>query len=252
MDANVQQHEVTKEHILDLVRAYINQQTTPKFVPGKSRVHYAGRVYDADEVCNLVDAALDFWLTLGPYGRKMEQALSEFQGCADTVLACSGSAANLVAMAALCAESVEGHLCPGDEVITPAVTFPTTFNPIVQHGMTPVVVDCDVETLNINPELFAEAIGPKTRAVFLPHTLGNPFDLDTVTRLCHEHHLWLIEDTCDAFGSTWNGKRVGTFGALGTLSCYPAHHITMGEGGAVFVNDDRLTRTVRSVRDWGR
>ena len=242
-----------KAEILEKVRRYweVAHQPAP-FVPMKSRVNYAGRVYGPEELVNLVDAALDFWLTLGPWGDLFEAKLRKYLGCRDVVLVNSGSTANLTAVMALMSPLLDDPLRPGDEVITPAVTFPTTLAPLVHGGLIPVFVDCEVGTYNVNPRLLEGAIGPKTRAMMIPHTLGNPCDLDVIMDLVKRHKLYLIEDTCDALGGTWRGKPVGTFGDLATLSFFPAHHITMGEGGAVVVNNPQLAKIVRSVRDWGR
>ena len=245
--------EQLKQQILGLVRRYweVAHQPAP-FVPLKSRVNYAGRVYGPEELVNLVDASLDFWLTLGPWGDLFEAKLRKSLGCRDVVLVNSGSTANLTAVMTLMSPLLDDPLRPGDEVITPAVTFPTTLASLVHGGLIPVFVDCEIGTYNVNPRLLEGAIGPKTRAMMIPHTLGNPADLDVITDLVRRHHLYLIEDACDALGGTWRGKPVGTFGDLATLSFFPAHHITMGEGGAVVVNNPKLAKIVRSVRDWGR
>ncbi len=245
--------ERLKQEILERVRRYWELAHRPApFVPMKSRVNYAGRVYGAEELVNLVDASLDFWLTLGPWGDLFEAKLRKYLGCRDVALVNSGSTANLTAVMALMSPLLDNALRPGDEVITPAVTFPTTLTPLVHGGLIPVFVDCEVGTYNVNPRLLQSAIGPKTRAIMVPHTLGNPCDLDVVTDLVKRHNLYLVEDTCDALGGTWRGKPLGTFGDLATLSFFPAHHITMGEGGAVLVNNPKLAKIVRSVRDWGR
>lgn len=245
--------ETLKGEILDKVKRYyeLAHQNQP-FTPFKSRVNYAGRVFGAEEMQNAADAVLDFWLTLGPWGDSLERSLREFLGSAGVALVNSGSSANLTAVATLMSPLVENPLQPGDEVITPAVTFPTTLAPIVQHGLVPVLVDVELGTYNINPQLIESAISPRTRAVMVPHTLGNPVDLDVICGLARKHGLYLIEDSCDALGSEWEGRRVGTFGDLGTLSFYPAHHMTMGEGGAVIINRAKYGRIVRSIRDWGR
>lgn len=245
--------EVLKQEILEKVRAYhsLAHRRGP-FVPGESRVLYAGRTFGAEEVVNVVDAGLDFWLTLGPYGDLFERQLATYVGCRDAVLVNSGSSANLTAVMALMSPQLERPLQRGDEVITPAVTFPTTLAPIVQCGLVPVFVDCELGTYNVDPEQLEAAISPRTRALFIPHTLGNPFALDVITELARQHELFLLEDSCDALGATFDGRRVGTFGELASLSFYPAHQMTMGEGGAVLVNHARYQRIVRSVRDWGR
>jgi CDP-6-deoxy-D-xylo-4-hexulose-3-dehydrase len=242
-----------KAEILDKVHRYWQVAHRPApFVPSKSRVNYAGRVFGAEELANLVDASLDFWLTLGPWGDLFEAKLRKYLGCRDVVLVNSGSTADLAAVMALMSPLLDRPVRPGDEVITPAVTFPTTLVPLVHGGLIPVFVDCEVGTYNVNPRLLEGAIGPKTRAIMIPHTLGNPCDLDVIMDLVRRYDLYLIEDTCDALGGTWRGKPLGTFGDLATLSFFPAHHITMGEGGAVVVNNPKLARIVRSVRDWGR
>jgi CDP-6-deoxy-D-xylo-4-hexulose-3-dehydrase len=250
-----------RAEILELVREYHDAAHQPKpFVPGQSRVNYSGRVYDEREMVNLVDSALDFWLTLGPYGEKLEARMQAFYGARDFVLVNSGSSANLLMVSTICSpeldqllgEAEKPGLQPGDEVITPAVTFPTTLTPIVQNRLIPVFVDCEVGTYNVNPRLLEDAIGPRTRAMLLPHTLGLPNAMDVVTDIARRHHLWLLEDSCDALGATYDGKLIGTFGDMASLSFYPAHQMTMGEGGGVIINHPRLKKTARSIRDWGR
>jgi CDP-6-deoxy-D-xylo-4-hexulose-3-dehydrase len=245
--------ERLKQEILGKVRDYYRLVHEPKaFVPYKSRVQYSGRVFGDEEIVNLVDSSLDFWLTLGPWGDLFEQKMKRLLGARDFVLVNSGSTANLTAVMALSAREVERPLRPGDEVITPAVTFPTTLAPIVHCGLIPVFVDCEVGTYNINPRLLEGALSERTRAIVVPHTLGNPCDLDVIGDLAKRRGLYLVEDSCDALGATFNGKPVGTFGDLATVSFFPAHQITMGEGGGVVVNNARLARAVRSIRDWGR
>ena len=247
------QAKMLKKEIFQKVKEYYEMVHKAKeFVPGKSKIHYAGRVYDEQEMINMVDAVLDFWITLGPYGDQLEKELASFLGVREALLVNSGSSANLVAISALMSPQLDDHLSPGDEVITPAVTFPTTFTPIIQNGLTPVVVDCELGTYNIAPGSIEEAISPKTRAMFLPHTLGNPCQMDKIVEICSKHKLYLIEDACDALGAKYDDKSVGTFGDFSTLSCYPAHHISMGEGGVIFTNSAMLARIARSVRDWGR
>lgn len=242
-----------RQEIFSKVAEYYNLVHRPReFVPGKSRIHYAGRVWDEEEMINIVDATLDFWITLGAYAQKLETGLARFLGIREVILVNSGSSANLIALTSLLSDQLENRLMPGDEVITPAVTFPTTLTPILQNGLIPVMVDCELGTYNIDPNLLEEAISPKTRALFIPHTLGNPCEMDRMMALCSKYNLFLIEDVCDALGAKYDGKLVGTFGHFGTLSFYPAHHITMGEGGAVFTNDKNLAKIARSVRDWGR
>jgi CDP-6-deoxy-D-xylo-4-hexulose-3-dehydrase len=216
-------------------------------------VRYAGRVFDEKEMVNLVDASLDFWLTAGRYAEEFESSFAAYFDVSDAILVNSGSSANLVAMSALTSPKLgERQLKAGDEVITAAVGFPTTVAPIVQNRLIPVFVDVEVGTYNVTPEALAEAIGPDTRAIFMAHTMGNPYALDGVMELANKHNLWLIEDNCDALGSRYQGKLTGTFGDLATCSFYPAHHITMGEGGCVVTNSGDLARIARSFRDWGR
>ncbi len=222
------------------------------FVPGKTRIHYAGRVYDERDLVAMTDAVLDFWLTLGRHADEFERKLSAFLGASEVVLVNSGSSANLAAVTSLCSPELDNSLRPGDEVITPAVTFPTTVAPLIQNRLVPVFVDCDLGTYTMNLAATEEAISERTRAILVLHNLGNPCDMDVILRLAEEHDLYVIEDTCDALGSRFSGRPVGGFGHLGTLSFYPAHHITTGEGGAVVTSDKKLARIVRSIRDWGR
>jgi CDP-6-deoxy-D-xylo-4-hexulose-3-dehydrase len=230
----------------------LRQAARKPFQPGTSAVPYGGRVYDEREVQAAVKASLDFWLTLGKEGDAFEKELGTFLGIENVCLVNSGSSANLLAFAALTSPKLPRPLRPGDEVITVAAAFPTTVNPIVQYGCVPVFVDVDMRTMNIDASRLEAAASPKTRAVFLAHTLGNPFDVGAVTAFCREHDLYLIEDNCDALGSRYKGMLTGTFGHLGTSSFYPPHHITMGEGGAVYTGDAQLDVIVRSLRDWGR
>lgn len=247
------QAERLKQEILDKVKQYYELVHRPSaFTPYKTRIQYSGRVFGEQEMRNLVDSALDFWLTLGPYGELFEQQMKRFFGCKDFVLVNSGSSANLAAVLTLMSQQLDQPLQPGDEVVTPAVTFPTTLAPLVHSGLIPVFVDCEVGTYNINPYLLEDAVSEKTRAIMIPHTLGNPCDMDIICDLVKRHNLYLIEDSCDALGATFRDRLAGTFGDLATLSFYPAHHITVGEGGGVVVNNARLARIVRSVRDWGR
>jgi CDP-6-deoxy-D-xylo-4-hexulose-3-dehydrase len=239
--------------IFDRVRAYYEVvHKEKKFIPFKTPISYAGRVFDEREMINLVDSALDFWLTLGPYGDLFEKKMTRFFGARDFVLVNSGSSAVLLAVSSLTPGDLEGHLEKGDEVITSAVTFPNTLAPIIQNGLIPVFVDAEVETYNINPHLIEEAISSRTRALIIPHTLGNPCDMDIICDIAYRYGLLLIEDACDALGSTFQGKLVGTFGDMATLSFFPAHHITMGEGGGVVINKAKFSKIARSLRDWGR
>ncbi len=223
------------------------------FVPGKTPVRYAGRVFDEREMKNLVDASLDFWLTAGRYAEEFESRFAEFFGLSDAILVNSGSSANLVAVSALTSSKLgDRRLKPGDEVITAAAGFPTTVAPIVQNRLIPVFVDVRIGTYNVLPDEVAAAVGPRTRAIFLAHTMGNPFDLEAVCEIARSHDLWLIEDNCDALGSRYDGKLTGTFGQIASTSFYPAHHITMGEGGCVVTDSEEIARVARSFRDWGR
>jgi CDP-4-dehydro-6-deoxyglucose reductase, E1 len=243
-----------RQQILQLVTEYTKQRHAPrKFVPGESVVPPSGKVFGAEEVCNAVDASLDFWLTTGRFNASFERKLAEFLDVRWTVTTNSGSSANLLALAALTSNKLgEEALKPGDEIITVAAGFPTTVNPAVQYGLIPVFVDVDIPTYNIQTEKIEAAITEKTAAIMVAHTLGNPFNVAEVMRIARKYDLWVIEDCCDALGSRYGGQMVGTFGDVGTLSFYPAHHITMGEGGAIFSNDNRLKVLVESFRDWGR
>lgn len=222
------------------------------FEPGTSPVPYAGRVFDEREIQNLVDAALDGTLTLGRYGRLFEERLKRFLGVPHATLANSGSSANLLAVAALASPLLDRPLAPGDEVITVAASFPTTIAPLLFHQLVPVFLDVDGEAGNLRADLLEEAVTERTRAVMVAHTLGVPFDLDRVQAFCRKYNLFLVEDACDALGSRWRGRPVGTFGDLATFSFYPAHQITMGEGGAVVCRSGTLFRALNSIRDWGR
>ena len=223
------------------------------FVPGETRLAYGGRVFDEAELDLLVDASLDFWLTYGRYSDRFERELAAYLGVKHCLLVNSGSSANLLAFMALTSEKLgKRRVRRGDEVITVAAGFPTTVTPIVQYGAVPVFVDVRPDTANVDVEQLAAAVGPLTKAVFLAHTLGNPFDVDAVLRLCERHGLWLIEDNCDALGSLYRDRRTGGFGHIGTSSFYPPHHMTMGEGGAVYTGDAQLAEILASLRDWGR
>ena len=223
------------------------------FVPGETRLAYGARVFDEDELDLLVDASLDFWLTYGRYSERFEHELAAYLGVKHCLLVNSGSSANLLAFMALTSEKLgERRVKRGDEVITVAAGFPTTVAPIVQYGAVPVFVDVRPETANVDVEALEGAVGPLTKAVFLAHTLGNPFDVAAVHALCERHGLWLIEDNCDALGSLYGGRLTGGFGHVGTSSFYPPHHMTMGEGGAVYTGDALLAEVLASLRDWGR
>lgn len=223
------------------------------FRPGESYINYGGRKYDEREMIGLMDAALDFWLTAGRNAAELEERFAATVGLKHCLLTNSGSSANLLAIACLTSPKLgKRRLVPGDEVITTACGFPTTVAPIVQNQLIPVLVDVDLRTYNADLASIRKAISPRTKAIFLAHTLGNPFEADAVQKIAREHDLWLIEDTCDALGSLYNGQQVGTFGDISTFSFYPAHHITTGEGGAVLTNSSKLERLIRSFRDWGR
>lgn len=227
--------------------------TPPPFEPGKTPVSCSGKVYDEKEIISVVDASLDFWLTTGRYASIFEESLASLLGVGHCLLTNSGSSANLLAISALTSPKLgDRQLRPGDEVITVAAGFPTTVTPIVQNRLAPVFVDVEPETYNADVKQLEAAVSSKTRAIILAHTLGNPFNLDAVSQIARKHNLWLIEDNCDALGSTYKGRFTGTFGDLATLSFYPAHHITMGEGGAVLTSAPLLKRIVESFRDWGR
>jgi CDP-6-deoxy-D-xylo-4-hexulose-3-dehydrase len=225
----------------------------PAFIRGESAVPVSGKVLFPADFEALVDASLDGWLTAGRFHDSFQRALSRYVGARNAIFVNSGSSANLVALSALTSPKLgKKRLLPGDEVITVAAGFPTTVNPIIQNGLRPVVVDIELGTYDAISEQLKEAVGPKTRAIMMAHTLGNPFDLDTVRALCKEHGLWLVEDACDSLGSTYDGQKTGSFGDTATLSFYPAHHITTGEGGAVFVKSPLVRKQVESFRDWGR
>ena len=223
------------------------------FTPGVDAVPVSGKVLTPEDFVSLVDSSLDGWLTAGRFTKQFERELADFVGARSSLFVNSGSSANLVALSGLTSPKLGARaLKPGDEVLTVAMGFPTTINPIIQNGLRPVVVDVDLNTLDAISERLEEAVSSKTKAIMMAHTLGNPFDVDTVQRLCKEHDLWLIEDSCDALGSTYNGKKTGSFGDTATVSFYPAHHITTGEGGAVFVKSPLVRKQVESFRDWGR
>jgi CDP-6-deoxy-D-xylo-4-hexulose-3-dehydrase len=240
--------------ILEMVERYARLAHAPApFVAGQSPVPVSGRVYGPEDMVSLVDSSLDFWLTTGRFNDQFEKLLEEFLGLRFALTVNSGSSANLVAFGALTSHLLgDAALRPGDEVITAATGFPTTVNPILQYGLVPVFVDAHIPTYNIDSAQIEAAITDRTRAIMVAHTLGNPFDLDTVMALAKRYNLRVIEDCCDALGARYRGRSVGTFGDAGTLSFYPAHHITMGEGGAVFTNDPTLKRAMESLRDWGR
>ncbi|RMG35406.1 MAG: lipopolysaccharide biosynthesis protein RfbH [Methanobacteriota archaeon] len=246
--------EQLRQEIFSLVIKYYQEVFNEnRFIPGESPVPVSGRVFDSEELICLVDASLDFWLTAGRYAEQFEKDFARFLSVRHTLLCNSGSSANLLAVSALTSPRLgKRRLQPGDEVITVAAGFPTTVNPIIQNGLVPVFLDIELGTYNVDVRYLEEAIGPRTKAIMLAHTLGNPFNLDVVLDVAKRHNLWVIEDNCDALGSTYKGKFTGTFGDLATVSFYPAHHITMGEGGAVLTNNPLLKKLVESFRDWGR
>lgn len=258
MKQNWECEKDARQEILNLVSDYYHTYKEEKNVyePGK-KIPYAGRVYDEKEMCRLTESVLDFWLTSGRFVKEFEQEFSKWLGVRYASLVNSGSSANLIALAALTSQELgERAIKPQDEVITVAAAFPTTVNPIIQYGAIPVFLDVVIPQYNIDIKRLEDAYSPKTKAVFLAHTLGNPFDLSAVKSFCDKHNLWLIEDNCDALGGTYtyNGKEcmVGTIGDIGTSSFYPPHHMTMGEGGCVYTNNSLLHKMIRSFRDWGR
>lgn len=246
--------EEIRQQIAGLVDEYAKHAFASKpFLRGLSAIPPSGKVLGAQELKNMVDASLDGWLTTGRFNEEFEKRLAAYLGVASVLTVNSGSSANLVAFSTLTSPRLgDRAIVPGDEVISVAAGFPTTVNPIIQHGVVPVFVDVELGTYNIDASKIEAAITSRTKAVMLAHTLGNPFNLDVVKALCVKYGLWLVEDCCDALGSTYAGRKVGTFGDIGTLSFYPAHHITMGEGGAVFTNNPELKSIAESIRDWGR
>jgi CDP-4-dehydro-6-deoxyglucose reductase, E1 len=246
--------ESLRSEIIEKTIAYYNAKFSPgEFVAGKSRVNYAGRVFDAQELINAVEASLDFWLTEGRFSEDFSEKISEFLGIDHVLLTNSGSSANLLAFSALTSEKLgDRRLLPGDEVISVAAGFPATVTPILQYGLIPVFVDVHIPTYNIDISMLKDAITPKTKCIFLAHTLGNPYDIDSIMQIAEENNLWVIEDNCDAFGSNYKNQKTGTRGHISTISFYPAHHITTGEGGAICTNDPLLAQLVRAFRDWGR
>ena len=248
----VRAEQVRAEILAKVAEYYRLRYANRSDAPGEALVQYAGRVFDEHELIKGVEAVLEFQLTGGHFEREFADGLKTLLDRREVLLVNSGSSANLVAMSALCGQQQPDRLVPGDEVITPAATFPTTLAPIVQNQLVPVLVDCELGTYNLDPEQLAAAYSDRTRAIFVPHTLGNPADMARIMDFARQHKLYVIEDTCDALGSRFASQYCGTFGQLATLSFYPAHHITTGEGGAVCTNDPALGRVARSVRDWGR
>jgi CDP-4-dehydro-6-deoxyglucose reductase, E1 len=243
-----------RSRILEMVEEYAQEAFPPReFVPGVSPVPVSGRVFDGDDIHSLVDSSLDFWLTTGRYAHQFEIEFARFFRMRNAMLVNSGSSANLLALTSLTSPLLkERRLVPGDEIITVASGFPTTLNPIFQNNLVPVFLDVDIPTYNVDVTQLEEAYSDRTRAVMIAHTLGNPFDLQAVTSFCKAHNLWLIEDCCDATGAMYKGLPAGKYGDIATVSFYPAHHITMGEGGAVLTDQPKLKKIIESFRDWGR
>lgn len=246
------ENDLREEILVKVAEYYRMREGNKEFVPGQTKVNYAGRVFDEKEIVALVDSCLDFWITLGKKGMEFEKEFAGYLGLKKALVANSGSSANLLAVSALRAGTFPGHLNPGDEVITTAVTFPTTLAPIIQNNLVPVFVDVEIDTYNIDASLIEEAISGKTRALMFAHTLGNPAEMDKIMEIAARYHLYVIEDTCDALDSRYDQQLLGTFGDLSTFSFYPAHHMTLGEGGAVATNNLELSRIILSLRDWGR
>ena len=249
--------ETKYQNINEALEAQLEEAILPRvtktIVPGQDYIPVTGKVLDVQDLMYGVDATIDGWLTTGRFGPKFEQKLAKWFGCKSAILVNSGSSANLVAFYTLTSPKLgDRAIKPGDEVITVAAGFPTTVNPMIQFGCVPVFIDVDIPSYNIKADLLEQAVTPKTKAIMMAHTLGNPFNLDEVMRVAKKYNLWVIEDDCDSLGATYNGKKTGTFGDLATLSFYPAHHITMGEGGAVLINNIKLKMIAESFRDWGR
>ena len=243
-----------RTQIIELSKGFFNEKLeNNKIIPGFSYIPPSGKVVDGDDLANIIDSSLDMWLTSGRYGEKFEKEFPKFLGLNYCALVNSGSSANLVAITTLTSPKLgDKKLKPGDEVITVAAGFPTTVAPIIQNQLIPVFIDIDLPGYNFNEDIIEKAITNKTRAIFMAHTLGNPFNIGKVMEIAKKYDLWVIEDNCDALGAKYNGKYTGTFGHISTYSFYPAHHITMGEGGAVVTNDSKLISIVKSIRDWGR
>ncbi len=245
--------QLPKQILKQVVDYYYEAFPPIEFSPGITHIPVSGRVFDAEDLVHLVDSSLDFWLTSGRFVEQFECEFAQYLGIRHAILCNSGSSANLLALSALCSPELgEKQLKPNDEVITTVVGFPTTLNAIIQNGLTPVFLDVELTTCNVDILSLQEAISPDTKAIILAHTLGNPFNVEAVMEFVKRHDLWLIEDNCDALGSTYNGQLTGTFGDMTTVSFYPAHHITMGEGGCVLTSSSRLKKIIKSFRDWGR
>lgn len=245
--------EIRKEIHKKIKEYYREIKKQEEFIPGTTLVNYSGRVYDEKEMISLIDASLDFWLTTGKYNKEFEEKLAAFLGAKYAITVNSGSSANLLAITALTSEKLgERALKPGNEVITTACGFPTTLNPIIQNNLLPVFIDVELGSYNIDTDKIEAAISEKTKAIIVPHTLGNPVNIEKVLQVVDKHNLWFIEDNCDSLGSKYKDKYTGTFGHISTCSFYPPHHITMGEGGAVITDDNLLRKIILSFRDWGR
>lgn len=253
MDKTISSEEKLRKTVQESIhKIFIKKREQKKFIPGKTWIQYAGGVFDDKEINAAVSVLIDGWFGLGVKGEEFEHKLSRYVGSKGAVLANSGSSASLLAVASIMSPLYSRHLYKGNEVIVAACGFPTTVNPLLIYNLMPVFLDVNSETYNINVSDLEKALSKKTRAIFISHTLGNPNEMDLIVNFCKEHKLLLLEDNCDALGSTYDGKRTGSFGILATQSFYPAHHITMGEGGAVLYNDFRFDRILRSLRDWGR
>ena len=242
-----------KNKIFELTSQFYEiEHASKEFIPGKTKVPYSGRVFDQDELITGVDSMLDYWLTSGPYTIQFEESMKNYFKSSQALLVNSGSSANLLMLATLCSKNINNPLLPGDEVITPAVTFPTTLAPILQNNLIPVFVDCEPGVYNIDVNKIEDAISDKTKCIFIPHTVGIPSEMDKIMELVKKYNLYLLEDGCDCLGAEWDGKLMGTFGDMSSISFYPAHHMTMGEGGMVIINNRLIKKTALSIRDWGR
>jgi CDP-6-deoxy-D-xylo-4-hexulose-3-dehydrase len=248
------EEQKVREEIFNVLQKWFGKKSRVRSSKEAGLIQYAGAIFDECEVIAMIDSILNGWFGLGRKGREFESMFSKYLGVARTVLTNSGSSANLLALAALASPYFRDHIRKGDEVITPAMTFPTTFNSIVQNNLSPVLLDVELGSYNINPDDLEKALSKKTRAIFLPHAFGIPNEMNAIMEFAEEHDLYVIEDNCDALGSIYDGKKTGSFGVLSTCSFYPAHHITMGEGGAISIRDDdvNLYRIIKSLRDWGR
>ncbi len=245
--------EVLEQKIFDLTKDYYQEvHSKVDFKPGKTKIGYAGRVFDQDDMINGIQSILDYWLTSGPFTKKFELLMKKYFDCSQALLVNSGSSANLLMLATLNSHNIKGHMKSGDEVITPAVTFPTTLTPIIQNNFIPVFVDCNPGEYNIDPNKIEDAVTENTKCIFIPHTVGIPCDMDEIMRIAEKYNLFVLEDGCDCLGAEWDGKLMGTFGDMSSISFYPAHHMTMGEGGMVIINNRMAKKTALSIRDWGR